>query len=63
MAKYQKWRFDVQTIGGKIEDEEGDESARVRDDGEELCLNLKTVSKCSLNPEAGNLKSSYQASS
>lgn len=46
MAKYQKWRFDVQTIGGNIEDEEGDESTRVRDDGEELRLHLKTISEC-----------------
>lgn len=41
-----KWRFDVQTIGGNIEDEEGDESTRVRDDGEELRLHLKTISEC-----------------
>lgn len=54
MAKHQKWRFDVQAIGGNVEDEKGNESARVRDDGKELRLHLKTISECNLDTKAGN---------
>lgn len=56
MAKHRKWRFHVQAIGRSVEDEESDESTRVRDDGKKLRLNLKTISEYSFRATIKNKK-------